>query len=78
MHIDTITASVLIQEGTEQIAGLRDDANEGQVADHIRGMVAATMGILSIQASVTTRNDAEQWQQWALGVAEGLEQPVLG
>jgi hypothetical protein len=35
-------------------------------------MVAATMGHLSVQATDITRNHAEHWQQWALGVADGL------
>jgi hypothetical protein len=51
---------------------LRDVANESHIAEHIRGMVAATMGNLSIQASVAVRDDAEQWQQWAVGVADSL------
>ena len=72
MHIDTTATSTRIQDGTEQIAGLRIDANESHIAEHIRGMVAATMGNLSSQASDTTRNAAEQWQHWALGVADGL------
>ena len=78
MQNDTTSPTLRIQEGTEQIAALRDAANDGHIAEHIRGMVAATMGHLSIKASVTTQNDAEQWHQWALGVAEGLELPVLG
>jgi hypothetical protein len=72
MQIDTTANSTILQEGIAQIATLRDDANEGQIAEHIRGMVAATMGNLSIHASVTTRNNAEHWQQWALGVADGI------
>jgi hypothetical protein len=59
-------------EGTNQIDTLRNAANEGHIADHIRGMVAATMSNLSIQASDVTQNEAQQWQQWALGVADGL------
>jgi hypothetical protein len=69
MHtVNTTAISKFMQEGNAQIAALRDDANENQIADHIRGMVAATMD----QVSEATRNDAEQWQQWALGVADGL------
>lgn len=77
MHINT-TTTAFIQKGTEQIAALRDDANEGHIAEHIRGMVAATMGSLSLHALDTTRRDAEQWQQWALDVADGLMLPVAG
>jgi hypothetical protein len=72
MRINTTSPTVRIQEGTQQIAALRDDANEGHIAEHIRGMVAATMGYLSAQASAANRNDAEKWQQWALGVADSL------
>jgi hypothetical protein len=73
MHtVNTTAITKFMQEGNAQIAALRDDANENQIADHIRGMVAATMDQLSSQVSEATRNDAEQWQQWALGVADGL------
>ena len=66
------------EENNKQIAALRDDANEGHIAEHIRGMVAATMGYLSVHSTEATQNDAIQWQQWALGVADGLELPVAG
>ena len=78
MRINTTSPTVRIQEGTQQIAALRDDANEGHIAEHIRGMVAATMGYLSVHSTEATQNDAIQWQQWALGVADGLELPVAG
>lgn len=78
MQIATSSPAVLIQENTKQIASLSDDANEAQIAEHIRGMVAATMGHPSIHASDTGKSDAEQWKQWALGVADGLELPVSG
>ena len=76
MHIDTTATSTRMQEGIEQIAALRLDANEGHIAEHIRGMVAATMGNLSVHATDATQHDALQWQQWALGVADGLVLPV--
>ena len=72
MQIDNTPPSVRMQKNNEQIAALLDDASENHIAEHIRGMVAATMGNLSSQASDTTRNAAEQWQHWALGVADGL------
>ena len=80
MHIDSTAATfALIQEGAQQIAALRDDAvDEGHIAEHIRGMVAATMGYLPVDASDTTRNNAAHWQQWALGVADGVAVPVAG
>jgi hypothetical protein len=73
MHIETSTAtSALIQEGLQQIAILREDTNEAHIAEHIRGMVAATMGFLASDASDATLKSAEQWQGWALGVADGI------
>jgi hypothetical protein len=78
MQIDNTPPSVRMQKNNEQIAALLDDANESHIAEHIRGMVAVTMAHLSGQDSDANRNDAEQWQQWALGVADGLEQPVSG
>lgn len=65
-----------IHTGANQLAALRDEAKESHIAEHIRAIVAVTMGNLSSQASDATRNDAQQWQQWALGVANGLEQPA--
>jgi hypothetical protein len=65
-------------ESTQQIDALRSDANERDIAEHIRGMVAATMGNLSIHASEVTRAHAEHWQQWALDTADGLTPTVAG
>ncbi len=75
MHIHTTSPAPLTfaqQENTNQIADLRDDANDSHIAEHIRGIVAATLENLSVQSSQKARNDAEQWQHWALGVADGL------
>ena len=58
-------------ENLAAIAEMSDGADEAHVAAHIRGMVAATMGHLSADAPAITRNYAEQWQDWALGVADG-------
>ncbi len=58
------------------VAELSEGTDEGHVAEHIRGMVAATMGHLSADAPALTRNNAEQWQNWALGVADGVAQTV--
>ncbi len=63
-------------ENLSIVAELSDSSDEAQVAEHIRGMVAATMGHLSADASASTRNNAEQWQDWALGVADGVAQTV--
>jgi hypothetical protein len=35
-------------------------------------MVAATISHLSADAPTLTRHNAEQWQDWALGVADGV------
>jgi hypothetical protein len=73
MHIEISPAtSALIQEGLQQIAILREDTNEAHIAEHIRGMVAATMGHLSSNASEAILKNAEQWQGWALGEADGI------
>jgi hypothetical protein len=78
MNVEITPNSTRIRESNRQITTLRAEASENHIAEHIRGMVAATMGNLSILASDANRNDAEQWKQWALGVADGLELPVSG
>jgi hypothetical protein len=78
MQIEPSTAaSALIQEGALQIAALRQDTAETHIAEHIRGMVAATMGHLQGDASGATPKNAEQWQAWALGVANGTPPPAV-
>lgn len=62
------------EENLSRVAELSEGADEAHVAEHIRGMVAVTMGHLSVNASATTRINAEQWQDWALGVADGVAQ----
>ena len=41
-------------------------------ADHIRGIVAATMAQLASGATLATRDSAAQWQTWALGLSDDL------
>ena len=51
MHIHTTSPAPLTfaqQENTKQIAYLRDDASDGHIAEHIRGIVAATLESLSV------------------------------
>lgn len=73
MHIETSSAtSSLIQEGAQQIALLREESDETHVAEHIRGMVAATMDHLGSDVPDATLKHAEEWQEWALGVADGI------
>ncbi len=72
MQIETTTASSLIQEGAQQLALLREDTTEVHIAEHIRGMVATTMAHLASGGSDATTKNAEQWQAWALGMADGI------
>lgn len=73
------TAAEQIQTwNSEQIAELRDGNDARHIAEHIRGMVALTMGTLSVRTLNASLNDAHKWQQWALGVADELELPVSG
>ena len=60
-----------------QIAALSDCADGPQQAEHIRGMVAATVAQISVHANSITRENAARWQTWALGLADGLEQSAL-
>lgn len=61
--------------GALQLASLREGADETHVQEHIRGIVAATMANLSIDASDGVKNQARDWQRWALGIADGMEMP---
>ena len=63
-------------ENLSRVAELSEGTDDAQVAEHIRGMVAATMSHLSADAPALTRLNAEQWQNWALGVADGVQQTV--
>ena len=63
-------------ENLRRVAELSSDSDEGHVAEHIRGMVAATMGNLPADAPAVTRDHAGQWQDWALGVADGVAATV--
>ena len=63
-------------ENLTRVSELSEDTEEAHVAKHVQGMVAATMGHLSVDAPAITRNNAEQWQDWALGVADGVAQTV--
>ena len=63
-------------ENSKHVAGLSQDANEVHIAEHIRGLVALTMAHLSVDASTATVGNAEHWQGWALGVADGIERGV--
>ncbi len=63
-------------ENTKQLAALADDALEVHIAEHVRGMVAATAAYVSLSDSATTQADAQLWQQWALGVADAVERGV--
>jgi hypothetical protein len=60
-------------ENAKQIAALSDCADSRQQAEHIRGLVAATMSQISIDATPATRENATHWQTWALGLADGFD-----
>ena len=60
------------KENARQIAELSGCADQARQAEHIRGMVATTLAHLSIDASASTRENAEHWQQWALGIATAI------
>lgn len=64
-------------ENSTQVAALSDCANARQQAEHIRGLVAATVSQISINASAATRENATRWQTWALGLADRLDHPAL-
>jgi hypothetical protein len=59
-------------DNLKALAEFNDTADSAQQADHIRGIVAATMAHLSADATAATRDSAAQWQQWALGVSDAL------
>ena len=60
-------------DNTKHVAELSAFASGKQRAEHIRGIVAATMGQISVHATVATRDRAEEWQTWAMGLADGFD-----
>ena len=63
-------------ENLIQVAALSDGVDDVHIAEHIRGLVAMTMAHLSVNASTATVGNAEHWQGWALGVADGVQRGV--
>ena len=63
-------------ENLVQVAALSDGVDQAHVTEHIRGLVAVTMAHLSVNVSTATLGNAEHWQGWALGVADGVERGV--
>jgi len=59
-------------ENLKALAELSATADRGEQADHIRGIVAATMAQLAADATQATRDSAAQWQKWALGLSDTL------
>jgi hypothetical protein len=55
------------EDNCKEVADLPVDGQ--QKAEHIRGLVAATMAHLAADATATTRDNAAQWQGWALALA---------
>jgi hypothetical protein len=65
-------------ENLKALAELSTSATLSQQADHIRGIVAATMAHLAEDATLATKDCAAQWQKWALGLSDGLPLHVQG
>jgi hypothetical protein len=59
-------------ENLEALAELSATANRSQQADHIRGIVAATMAHLDADATPATGDSAAQWQNWTLALSDDL------
>jgi hypothetical protein len=59
-------------QNLKALAELSATADSSQQADHIRGIVAATMAHLAADATAATRDSAAQWQTWALGLSDAL------
>jgi hypothetical protein len=59
-------------ENLKALAELSATADRGEQADHIRGIVAATMAQLAADATPATRDSAAQWQKWALALSDTL------
>lgn len=84
MHSDATTTSSAenaIQaeakaENARQVSALLAWADSRQQAEHIRALVSITMGHLSQHATLATREHSAQWQDWALGLADGTTVPV--
>ena len=64
-------------ENLKALAELSATANRGEQADHIRGVVAATMAQLAVGATPATRDSAAQWQKWALALSDALPAPAI-
>lgn len=63
-------------DASNQVAALRDEVDDIHVIEHIRGMVAATIGNLPTDASVAARTQAQQWGTWALNIADAMALPT--
>lgn len=59
-------------DNLKALAELATSASSSQQAEHIRGIVAATMAHLATDATLAARDSAAQWQKWALGLSDGL------
>ena len=55
-------------DNLKALADVAAHASQQQQADHIRDIVATTMAHIAADASRATRDNAAQWQQWALGL----------
>jgi hypothetical protein len=83
MNIDTNAAAaehaahraigeVAKAENLKALAEIAVHCERGHQLDHIRGIVATTLAHLAADATAATRENAAQWQQWALGLGDAL------
>jgi hypothetical protein len=56
------------EDNRKEVADL--PVSDEHKAMHIRGLVAATMAHLAADVTATTRDNAAQWQGWALALAD--------
>ncbi|NRF70602.1 hypothetical protein HLB44_26720 [Aquincola sp. S2] len=68
--------ALAMEENLKAVAELADSADQRQQAEHIRGIVATTIGRLSSDATAVTHEYAAQWKAWALGLTEGADGAV--
>ena len=61
-------------ENTRQVKALSPWADGARQAEHIKEMVAVTMGHQSIDINAVIRKNAMKWQSWTLGLASDLDE----
>ena len=75
---DAATRAIGASAKAENLRALAElSATADHQADHIRGIVAATMAQVGADATPATRDSAAEWQQWALALSDALPAPVI-